>query len=166
MSYTMVKAIWPGEKVEDYMKLQNSWGSAVVIWSIMTREYVSDKPTEWLNHLDDLAKLAYNTDIPLHHRAVLIMTFDRAYVLKRDYEQASKDIEQFFDDFSYPVNFVNHWDTIAKIFTNAYVPAIGFQMTSTSVDPFSGPYDEETETYLPFDWSTAVNVYDELNSVN
>jgi hypothetical protein len=160
----MIKAVYPGDKTEDFMDLQNAWGTAVVIWSIMTHAYFDVPSTEWLNHLDALWKLAYRKDIPEHHRAVLMMTFDRAFVLRKDYHRAAKDIEHFFDDFPYSSDYVNHWPTIIRVFeANHFIPAIGFHMTSVSVNPFEGPYDEKTETYLPFDWSMAYDVYEELN---
>jgi hypothetical protein len=88
-----------------------------------------------------------------------MMTFDRAYVEKKDYAQASDDIGQFMTKH----NIGGHWVRIRDLFaSNPDHPAIGFQFTSVSENPFAGDWNEEKEDYDPVDWSEAYSVYDEL----
>ncbi len=47
MSYTTVKAIWPGEKHEDLEELRNSHGSAPVIWGALSEKYLGGR-NQWL----------------------------------------------------------------------------------------------------------------------
>jgi hypothetical protein len=157
MSYTTVKAAWPGEKVEDFEELRNGYGSAPVIWNDMYECMYSSK----CNLLWPLYK---DSEISLHQRAVLVMTYDRALVFKRDYARAAADIRAYLKDFPGKGGGVNHWPRIAEIFeSDPDVPAIGFQMTSVSDDLFVGDWDEGLQGYAPVDWTPFYSVYELLD---
>jgi len=165
MSSTTIKAIYPGERVEDIEELRNSWGSAPHVWDAMFKRYVPQKHEydSWMTDRDGrLWKLWDREDIPRHQRAVLGLTFDRAYVLKKDYAQAAADIRQFLQDFPVSSGHANHWPHIAALFeSDPAFPAIGFQWTSVSEDTFQGPWNEEKEDFDPLDWSKCWSLYDE-----
>lgn len=165
MSYTTVKALWPNEKQEDFEELRNSHGSAPVIWDAMMKKYIGGE--HWLTgNIDKLWKLWERCDIPIYLRAVLMMTFDRAYVIKKDYEEAAKHIRLFLNDYPPESNKVNHWPRIAEIFeSNPDIPAIGLYCTSVSEDPFEGEYDEEKEEYGQPDWEQCFDIYKDLESI-
>ena len=161
MSYTTVKAIWPGEKHEDLEELRNSSGSAPVIWGALCERYLGGR-NQWLFKADALWPLYKREDVPACMRAVLMMTFDRAYVEKKDYAKAAADIREFLRVAPPPAQNVNHWPHIAGLFeSDPDIPAIGFHCTSVSEDPFQGEWNEEREDYDQPDWSRCWSVYDD-----
>ena len=161
MSYTTIKAVWPGEKHEDLEELRNGHGSAPVIWGAMCERYLG-KRNQWLFESDQLWPLYKRQDIPSCLRAVLMMTYDRAYVERKDYAQAADDIEEFLRLLPPPESHVNHWPHIASLFrSNPDIPAIGFRCTSVSEDLFQGEWNEETESYEQPDWGRFWSVYDD-----
>lgn len=160
MSTTTVKAVWPGEKVEDLEKLRNSHGSAPVVWNEMAKRYLGLKDYEYSLRSNEVWPLYKRADMPTHHRAVLMMTYDDALVMKADYKRAAADIRSFLEDFPTLDGYANHWPRIAEVFdSEPDCPAIGFHMTSVSEDPFQGSYNEETEEYDAPDWSRYWDVY-------
>lgn len=163
MSSTTIKGVRPGEMAEDLVELRNSHGSAPVVWSQMLVTYLGTKEHAWLWDSDRLWPLNKRLDIPLHHRAVLTITYDNAVVLQKDYARAAADIRAWLVDFPVDAERINHWPEIAALFESAPdVPGIGFHMTSVTEDPFLGPWDEETEEYGLPDFSRFWSVYDHL----
>lgn len=162
MSYTTIKAVWPGEKAEDFEELRNAHGSAPVVWNEIAKRYLGMKDYEYSLRCDELWPTYKRADMPAHHRAVLMMTYDNALVMKANYKQAACDIRAFLADFPPKADYVNHWPRIAEIFdSDPEHPAIGFHITSVSEDPFQGPYNEETEDYDAPDWSRYWDAYAE-----
>lgn len=177
MSYTTVLAVWPGEKVEPIKKLGNSWGSAPYVWEKLAGRYLGlHSAYDWLHqHSDRVFGLWKDQNVPAGNRAVLMLTFLRGYVLKRDFIWMAEGIERFLTEFPDDPKIVNHWPTIALIFRTAStlgdgevleslteVPAIALHCTSVDPNPFLGPYNSETDDLDPFDWSTAFDIYGEL----
>jgi hypothetical protein len=161
MSYTTIKAIWPGEKHEDLEELRNSHGSAPVIWGELSRRFLGNEYT-WLHDPKKLWPLYKREDVPTCMRACLMMTFDRAYVEKKDYARAAADIREFLRMAPPKPGYANHWPRLAELFeSNPDIPAIGLYCTSVGEDPFQGPYNEEKEDYDAPDWSTCWSVYDD-----
>lgn len=168
VSYTTIVKVFVGEKIALCVpELKNAWGSAPVIWITMAREYLHDE-TKALTGGNELWDLWKNKDIPIHQRAVLMMTFDRAYVAARDYLRAEQDICKFLNDFPVSDRCANHWPAIALMFHNASnkpLPneGIGFWMTSVSGNPFNGEWNDEEEKYGPLDWDEVYSVYDAID---
>ena len=95
-----------------------------------------------------------------------MLTFDRAYVLKKYYLRAARDIRFSLSELAIKSDRVNHWPRIAKIFeSNPNIPAIGLWCTSVSDDPFEGPWNEEEEKYELLDWNTAFDLYKDLDNI-
>jgi hypothetical protein len=167
MSYTTIKALWPSEKHEDYKELGNSWGTAPVVWDALCEQYLDG--ALWSTGIKEdfeLWSLWKNKAVPIHHRAVLMMTFDRAYVTKKNYDRAAKDIMQFLSDFEIKRENVNHWPTIAALYkSKPDIPAIGLYCTSVSEDPFEGEWNEEKEEYDQTDWSACYDLYSKLDKL-
>ncbi|WOE40105.1 hypothetical protein [Acinetobacter chinensis] len=160
MSYTTVLAVHPGEKVEELFELRNAWGSAPVIWEAMAQKYLGKGA---FAAGDELWSLWKDKSIPVLLRTVHLFTFDRAYIVKKDFHRAAQDIREFFQVFPQPENHINHWFAIADYLeTSPDVPAIGFHMTSVTENPFHDGWDEDTESYKPPDWSKCYSVYDEI----
>lgn len=171
MSSTIVLKVIPGVGTEELEELRNSWGSAVPVWQKMADMYCPpfDPAKEGYgryNNWDDSWPLFQRTDIPKAYRAVLGLTFDRAYVLKKNFERLSADISKFLKDFPWEPRHVNHWPRIAAICLTCDAPAIGLRCTTVSQNTFRGPWNEETETYDPLDWSTAFEVYEDLDAMD
>jgi len=162
MSYTTIKAVWPGEKAEDLQELRNAHGSAPVVWNEIAKRYLGLRDYEYSFRSDEIWPLYKRPDMPPHQRAVLMMTYDNALVMKVNYKQAAADILAFLSDFPPRAGYVNHWSAIADLFdSEPGCPAIGFRMTSVSEDPFLGPYNDEKEDYDQPDWSVYWDVYAE-----
>ncbi len=170
MSYTTIKAVWPGEKHEDLEELRNSHGSAPVVWGEMAARYIPDcggNRFAYSFHDEKLWPLWKRMDIPKHQRAVLTMTYDNTYVLKCDYARAAADIRAWLADFPQPGEYANHWPRIAELFeSNPDIPAIAFHWTSVCEDPYQGEYDEETEEYGPPDWPRYWGMYEQLDALD
>lgn len=162
MSYTTVKAVWIGERVEDLHEFRNARGSAPVVWNEMAKRYLGLRDHQYLFCCDNIWPLYRRSDVAAHHRNVLLMTYDDAIVTKANYKQAAADIRAFLVDFPPQQHFVNHWPHIASIFdSEPDCPAIGFHMTSVSEDPFAPVFDPQTNEYQQPQWSKYWDVYDE-----
>jgi hypothetical protein len=167
MSYTTILHVFPGEKIECGEELKNAWGSAPYVWDWLIKKYIdAESNMMYEKSAKQLWPLWKNESIPLHQRAVLLMTFDRAYVSKENYQRAADDIRAFLQDFN-NTEVVNHWPRIAEIFeSNPDVPAIGFWHTSVSENPFNGGWDEQNEGYFPPDWEhDCFEVYGALSTL-
>lgn len=167
MSQTTIKAIYPGEKHLDIQELSNSWGSAPVVWDAVANRYLGKNYSDLMAYGDmkELWPLWKDPTIPIEIRAVLMMTYDRLYVAKKDYARAARDIRYFLRAFPPKSGWANHWPWIAEFFeSDPDYPGIGFHHTSVSEDPYDGPYDEDKEEHGPPDWSTVYSLYDELNT--
>jgi hypothetical protein len=187
MSHTTILGIWPGEKYKTIMELGNASGSAPVVWGALAKEFL-DMPNAyypgqgWMEHIDKVCELAHDPNVPLSLRAVLMMTFDTVYVT--DYARAAKDIRFFMErypnlDCSEEHPYVHgsrafHWNTLAwfydgKLNNKPSSPAVGVWHTSVSNNPFGSTWKEVEEdgeviADVPFNWSTAYDLYAELDS--
>ena len=168
MSYSTLQAIWPGEKHENIREFPNSHGTAPIVWGEFCKRYLGKSEYGWLcANNDDLWACWKRKDIPESHRAVLMLTFDRFYVLKKDYRRFAADLRKFLDDTLISANHVNHWPLIAQAFEmEPDYPALALWCTSVTRDLFVGPYDEEKDEYGPFDWSTAFDLYAEMDGLS
>ena len=171
MSYTTILSVWPGEKNECYRELKNSFGSAPIIWNNLCQKYYGTIPFSFFrsgNAIDKLWSRWKDPGIPEHQRAVLLMTFDRAYILKKNYPRATKDIKMFLYDFppKDPEKYLNHWPEIMEIFkSDPDIPAIGFWHTSVTENLFDGRWNEEKGEYDMPDWNDFYEIYEELDSI-
>jgi hypothetical protein len=163
LSYTSVIHLWPGERIEHGEELRNAWGSGPVVWDALAHQHLGTSGME--RDMKPLWALYKRLDIPEHQRAVLTMTFDRAYVVKAEFARAAQDIRAFIADFP-TEGRVNHWPRLAEIFEgDPDVPAIGLHCTSVSENPFQGGWNEEKEDYDPVEWSECFSVYAELDEL-
>lgn len=168
MSYSTVLAIYPNEKVEDVEELRNSHGSAPIVWDAMCQRYEGAAPFRcmWDGSLDRLWPRWKDASLPEHHRAVLMMTYDHAWVAKANYARAAADIRAWLKDFNVDAKYVNHWPRLADIFeSDPPHPGIAIYQTSVSENPWQGEYDEEKEDYGPPPWDKAHEIYEDLASL-
>lgn len=156
MSHSTILHIWPGKRIRYGQELRNSHGSAPVIWNALAQKYCGARPFGYFEVLDRLWPLYKDPSLPIAHRAVLMMTFDTAYVLRKDYARAATDIRQFLQDFPQATGYVNHWPTIADLYeSDPKIPAIGIYQTSVSENPFKDHRGRNR-------WSQTYSIYDEL----
>ena len=167
MSYTTIKAIWPGKKHENFAELSNGWGSGPRIWGALCDKYFNNPSTYLFDGtIDRLWPLWKDLSVPEHERAVLTLTYDRFYIIKKDFDRAAEDIEKFLKDFPVKGNHVDHLPKIMEIFkSDPDIPAIGLWCTSIAEDPFCGEWNEEKEEYDPLDWSMCYDLYASLDSI-
>lgn len=163
MSRTTILKLWPGTTIaaECLQELSNSWGFAIPVWEALSEKYFSKKMD--LANLDYLWPLYERVDVPIAQRAVLCMTFDKAYVSRKDFAQAAEDIRLYLEIFPPKPGNVDHWDAVAQTFES--MPdcrALGFWATSVSDCPFTGYWNEAGDKYDPFDWEQASDVYELL----
>jgi hypothetical protein len=172
VSYTTIKAIYPGKKTKDLQELRNSYGSAPPVWEAMASRYLGvtkayDHPSlGWMQLGNELWDLWKRQDIPVEHRMVFMLTFDRAYVARRDYARMANAIRKFLSDFPPKVGAANHWDHIAFLLeSNPKIPGIGLYCTSVSEDPFQGKWNEKKEDYDPPDWSDIYDLCEQIDAL-
>lgn len=164
MSYTTILGLTlsnnSNSAIKEIKELHNSHGSAPVIWDKMCQIYLKTKPFSYHNEIDELWPLSLDLSIPEYQRAVLVMTYDKAYVSKDNYKRAANDIRKWLEEFPPGDEYINHWPEIALIYeSNPNFEAIGLHCTSVTSNLFE-KFDEETEEYLP-DWDDSFEVYDE-----
>lgn len=167
MTHTTIIHIHPNDRIEYGPELQNAWGSAPLIWDALCVKYFGLEPLRFMSSdMKRLWSLWKDKDLPISHRAVLMMTFDRAYVSFENFARAAGDIRKFLEDFPTPPDRVNHWGSIAEYFESMpSVPAIGFWHTSVSDNPFAGRWDEALEEYGPPNWDELYEIYTELEKL-
>jgi len=172
MSCTTVLSLTPGgttgDSAEDLRELRNSHGSAPVVWDALCQKLYGTEPNSYMfdGTIDKLWPRYKDLGVPEHQRAVLMMTFDKAYVSKANYERAATDIRKWLLDFPPIDGHVNHWDEIASIFeSKPECEAVGLYCTSVSDNPFHGGWNEENEDYDPVDWGDTYEIYSELDSL-
>jgi len=172
MSRTTILALSPGSDkdgaVQDLRTLHNSWGSAPVIWRAFCVKYIRCAESGFMHGdtIKEISALWQDETIPEHHRALLMMTFDRAYVSKTNYEMAASDIQKWLIDFPPKDGQANHWPEIMRLFQDGpECEAIGIYHTSVSENPFTGPWDEEKEEEGPVDWAGSFELYSEIDGL-
>jgi len=171
MSYTTVLNVIIDNdqvKIDDIKELRNSHGSAPPVWDSMCQKYFGTEPHGYMHNgtLDLLWPRYKDLSIPEHQRAVLMMTYDKCYVAKKNFKRAASDIRKFLTDFPPIEGNVNHWDEIAKIYeSDPDADGIGLHCTSVSENPFEGEWNEENEDYELLDADEIFEIYAELNSL-
>ena len=167
MSCTTILSVSAGKSPEDIKELQNSHGSAPVVWNELCKKYFGTEDHSYMGHISRLWPLYKDQTVPQHHRSVLMMTYDRAYVSKKHFQQASDDIRKFLKDFPPNERYVNHWREIAEIYDapDQGCENIGLYCTSVSDNPFLGYWNEEKDDYDIIDWGETFEIYDELDGL-
>ena len=172
MSYTTTIAVYPGEKTEAMKEYRNSHGSAPVIWEQMAREYLNcTKSYEypnlgWMQLGNKLWDLWKDPRVKTEHKIVFMLTFDRAYVAKKNYKRMADAIRVFLKDLPIPSDYSNHWPAFADLFdSDPDVPGIGLYGTSVGENPFNGEWNEEKEDYDPPDWDKIYEICEQIDSL-
>jgi hypothetical protein len=174
MSRTYVKAIYRGDRSETIAEFGNSFRSAPPVWEAMAGRYLGvttpygiAPKKGWMQLEGELWDLWKRTDIPVEHRAVFMLTFDRAYVSRENFPRMAHAIHKFIADFWPSGKPETHWPGIACILEDAKrdIPGLGLHCTSVSSDPFLGPWNEEKEQHDPVDWNQIYEVYEQLDSL-
>jgi len=168
MSYTTIIAIWPGEKTKGLEELRNSHGSAPLVWNVMCKRYLGTKDHGYMfdETIEWLWPLWKVLNIPEYQRAVLMMTYDGVYILKKDYQRAAENIKAFLKDFPVKEGYANHWPRIAELLESQLdIPALGLHCTSVAENLFDGPWNEKKEEYDQPDWKSFYDIYSELDAI-
>lgn len=164
MSKTTVQHLWLGSKIEDGPEFRNSHGSAAILWHFLWQQYVTHKTDSY--YLLDAQKiwdLWTDERVPECLRAMLGLTFDRAYVKRDDFRRMATDIKNGIAMIDPPLSHANHWPSIAEhLLSEPSCEAIGLHCTSVSENPFEGRWNGEGHD--PLDWTTCFDLYEELDS--
>ena len=167
MSYSTLKSISKNNKHGTIEELRNSHGTAPVIWGKMCVKYLgAENEFSWSHgYLDELWPLYKNKSVKKEHRASLMFTYDKLYVLNKDFGRLSSDINTLLNDFIFNPDHVNHWPRIIEILNSGLkCDAVGLWCTSVSGDPYSLGFDDETDEEIPADFNDDLwNLYDELD---
>lgn len=131
------------------------------IWEGISQRWLGKSVNEYLYtpKEDQVWNLWRKPSIPLSHRAVLMMTFGRAYIVKADFARAIIDLEAFQRDFPAGKSVEHTWEGIRSLIARVQYPALGFYVHPLTENPFEGTWDKGTQSYRPFDWTTAYDVY-------
>ncbi len=160
MSYTSVYAIRLGQSAEVIDELRNAWGSAPVIWDAMCKRWLDRE--SWLGDDQALWGLALDKRVPECERAVLALTYDRAFVKAEDMGKAIGHIEEFLERNPVDDTRVNHWPQIVTIMKDLMIrgEGVAFHMTSVSSDDYwQGDWNDEKEEYDGPVWDKVLDVY-------
>ena len=172
MTSCVMLKVWPGERYETLIEMKNSFGGMIPVWDSMARHYLGAGEYGYseIADISRLWKLAYNPAVAKHHRAVLMMTFDKVILMAQDYAEAVKDIRKFTVDFPPKPGYSFHWDMIANHLESkardtemknlTASPAVGWWMTTVVNCPFDGKWNAETEELDPLDWSVFEDIYE------
>lgn len=166
MSYSQIVHILPGGFPQEGEILKNSFGTCPVIWEQLGKKYISPNfhffHEETIKKLWDLWK---DPIIPLPYRAVLLITFDRAYVVQDDFQKLAGDIDIFLRDFPKDPAKVNHWPRIAEILRSSKSVGIGLYGSSAGENPFDAPWEDQEEREV-YNFSQCFDIYKELEGLN
>lgn len=166
MSYTTVYGLWPHtpRKPEALAEYRNSHGFAAPILDTLAQRYLGAAPYRYFDPavLERLWKLPDDPRLSAPEKIVLLMTFDRAYVLKKDFARAVEAIHAYFHDKlrAHGGAMVNHWLPLATLLeSDPDCAAIGFQTSLIADEMWLGDWDDAIEDYGPLDWSRAFDVF-------
>lgn len=169
MSVTTVLGLVPGESVEELCELLNSHGTHPVIWNALCQKYYQTKDLAYNGTVLDLLWPRWqDASIPVFERALLLMTYDHAYVLKRNYARAAHDIQQWLEAHPPHSGRVNHWPALRDFYaSDPPYEAIGLWGTSITENMFLDldAFDEESQEYLPVTKDVLYEVYELVDSV-
>jgi len=104
MSRTTLYAVGADGEVQEYAEFRNSHGSAGYVWRVMGDRYIGPDAYSTALFSDGMQRLWdlwRDTILPLHHRAVMLFTFDHVMVRAEDFVRLAEDMEAFVRDF-YP----------------------------------------------------------------
>lgn len=162
MSYTTIM-IREDDTLHSASTLKNSHGSAPYVWEEFGKAYMKGF-TGYLWFDSDQWSLWRDNSIPVKHRSVFMMTFDKVWVKSENFLRAANDIEAFLIDFPPNPSHVNHWKEIAAFFRECEQQGIYIWQTSITDPPISDGWDEELQTYA-IDWREATELYELLEKV-
>lgn len=140
------------------LELANSHGGAAVLWNYLWKIYCSDGfEKSWFmaeGQLDRLDKILDDPKTPLHHKAGLILTYDRSVILKEHLLILSTEFQKLASEmcgFCAPEHFVNHWPEIARWITDMAMKdhdhrLIGIALNATSVADVWDDYPKPLRT--------------------
>jgi len=173
MSSCVMLKVWPGERYETLQEMKNSFGGMIPVWDSMATHYLGAGEYGYYALRDDMSKLwklAYNPAVAKHHRAVLMMTYDKVILMAQDYAEAAEDIRKFIVDFPPKPGYSFHWHMIANHLENkakdvemknpTASPAVGWWMTTVVNCPFDGKWNEDKEECDPLDWTEFEDIYE------
>lgn len=163
MSYSTILALRPRRLPVKIEELKNSHSTAPVIWEALSQKWLGGS---WYNQTERLWPLHKDRRLPMHQRAVLMMTFDRARIAKEHFGRAASDIRKFLVDFPPKPGWVNHWARIAEILeTNPAAHSVGIDCTSVNESLYVGDFDERRGRHKVIEWSRLFDVYAELDAL-
>ena len=144
-------------------EFQNSWGGAMFIWNtLIDKHKVPGAKHPWGDEGDaykNLWKLPQETFKPWEWNA-LNSTYDNVVVTREHMLVIAESLEMFEEAHGSP-NRVCSLKAQAKAIREhhkAGAIAIAWNQTSVCGDPFCGSkYDEETDTYIPYNIKTGDN---------
>lgn len=118
MSYSTVLGLWPQKKrVRELIELRNSFRLHFVAWErLCVRHLGKEFSLSSEDAASPLWALYQNPKVPRCDRVVLMLTFDLAYVERKDFAQAAEDIREFGQrEWGCAFNG-GHWPILANVF--------------------------------------------------
>lgn len=127
-------------KVDKLIEYGNSWGGAARIWTSLFNQYITKKHEcdSWLAGGGDdkrLWDLATDSRVSFLEKVVHVFTFDRHYVLQKDFVTLVRALRYFSE--TYATNGVDHLPRWADwIESHPEVEALSLHCTSVSENPW------------------------------
>jgi hypothetical protein len=123
---------------------KNAWGSAAFVWTAMYDRYLKDPLDEYDSWLVSASKpdcplwdlpRSDKASLQLFERAVLASTFDRAIVIRRNFELFATHLRKFVAEYR-KADGACHLLDWADFVSISVADAIGFHQTSGGDDPW------------------------------
>jgi hypothetical protein len=145
-----------GKSTRHLAAFRNGWGSGPRAWDHLAEKYIPVRPAYSMDekHLEKVWALAGDKRLQDHERAVLMITFDKAFVPVGALTNAAAACEKFGAECE-DGRRVNHWPAIGAALrqateTNLGRHARGVCLTCTSVADY---WSEPVADWLAGAWS-------------
>lgn len=158
-----VLAVYPHERVEYLFEIENGRLLAPLIWDRMSETYLN-KP-QFMCEGKELWHLYKDTNIPMAYRAVHLMAFDYACVIKENYKRMANEIQTFIDFMQISNEHAVSLNAVKDFFnSDPDYPAIGFDMYAEDFHSLlRGAYCDLKEDYIGPDWKDPFDIHVFLN---
>jgi len=134
MSYTTIYATPEIGEMYEVADFKNAFRSAFLVWDQLSEKYLGSGVAPRMGSLEKMQEvwdIAKRRDIPVHHRIVMMMTFDKVVVKAKNFNRLIKAIGDYAAEFD-PGTLLDQAGKIKELQNDESVYAICWNQTSVS----------------------------------